>query len=77
MLLDSRVSGTAGGGSGQVFDWTIANNLDRPFMVQTAKCICIFSRDNIVNRNGGVYAKPIPIPPNTHVVFEVNYFLIL
>ena len=33
ILLDSRVPGTAGGGTGAVFDWSIAGKLNIPVML--------------------------------------------
>ena len=32
-LIDSRVPGTSGGGTGQVFDWSITHELDRTFLL--------------------------------------------
>lgn len=32
-LVDSRVPGSAGGGTGQVFDWSLTQHLDRSFLL--------------------------------------------
>ena len=43
ILLDSRVPGTAGGGTGAVFDWSIAGKLNIPVMLagDTIVLICL------------------------------------
>ena len=32
-LIDSRIPGSSGGGTGQVFDWSITQSLDRAFLL--------------------------------------------
>lgn len=33
VLLDSKLPGTAGGGTGQSFDWSLASKIDRPVIL--------------------------------------------
>lgn len=41
VLVDSKRPGTAGGGTGTVFDWSIALALQRPVLVSIILQLCV------------------------------------
>ena len=50
ILLDSRVPGTAGGGTGAVFDWSIAGKLNIPVML-AGRDISLFFQQTSLSLN--------------------------